>query len=68
VSTKNASIDTLSMCESSTKVYIVEVMGRYCGWLAAAAGVIKNKESDPPHILLFPEVLFNEQKFIKKVK
>lgn len=56
------------MSETSTKVYIVEVMGRNCGWLAAASGAIKNKDSDPPHIILFPEILLDEEKFINKVK
>lgn len=47
---------------------IIEVMGRHAGWLAAAAGVIKNKQGDAPHIILFPEVLFDEEKFCNAVK
>lgn len=43
-------------------------MGRHAGWLAAAAGIIKNKSGDPPHIILFPEITFDEEKFLHKVK
>ena len=67
-STLEASLDVKSMSETSTKVFILEVMGRHAGWLAAAAGVIKNKAGDPPHIILFPEIKFNEKYFLKKVK
>jgi len=45
----------------------MEVMGRHAGWLAAAAGVIKEKEGDAPHIILFPEVPFNEEIFCNAV-
>ena len=67
VSTYEASLDVASMAESSTKVFILEVMGRHAGWLAAASGIIKNKANDPPHIILLPEVTFNSTKFLKKV-
>jgi 6-phosphofructokinase 1 len=55
------------MANSSTKVFLLEVMGRHAGWLAASAGIIKNNANQPPHIILLPEVIFNEKKFLKKV-
>ena len=67
-STKEAALDVKSMSKSSTKVFIFEVMGRHAGWLAAASGLAKNKENSAPHIILLPEVPFNENKFLKKVK
>lgn len=68
ISTIEASLDVQSMAESSTKVFVLEVMGRHAGWIAAAAGVGKQQESDPPHIILFPEVPFNHPAFLAKVK
>lgn len=67
VSTMEASLDVLSMAESSTKVFVLEVMGRHAGWIAAAAGVVRKKESDPPHVILLPEVPFEEDAFLAKV-
>ena len=67
-STLEASLDVKSMCETSTKVFILEVMGRHAGWLAASAGVIKEKTGDAPHLILFPEIQFNQSSFLKKVK
>ena len=67
-STLEASLDVKSMCETSTKVFILEVMGRHAGWLAASAGVIKEKAGDAPHLILFPEIQFNKSTFLKKVK
>jgi 6-phosphofructokinase 1 len=67
-STLEASLDVKSMCETSTKVFILEVMGRHAGWLAASAGVIKEKTGDAPHLILLPEVKFNKTLFLKKVK
>ena len=55
------------MAESSTKVFILEVMGRHAGWLAAASGIIKTTDADAPHIILLPEVIFNSKKFLQKV-
>ena len=52
----------------STKVFIMEVMGRHAGWIAAAAGLAAKDESQAPHIILFPEVTFNEDRFLAKVK
>ena len=68
VSIREAGLDVASMCESSTKVFVMEVMGRHAGWIAGAAGLASEVEGDAPHIILFPEIPFNQQKFIKKVK
>ena len=68
VSVLEASLDVESMCESSTKVFVMEVMGRHAGWIAAAAGLAGKRADDPPHIILFPEVAFNEAAFLARVK
>tara|TARA_Y100000768_G_scaffold330531_1_gene269294 strand:- start:6819 stop:8078 length:1260 start_codon:yes stop_codon:yes gene_type:complete len=67
-STLEASLDVKSMSETSTKIFILEVMGRHAGWLAASAGAIKQSVEDPPHIILFPEIKFKEKIFINKVR
>ena len=67
-STLEASLDVKSMCKTSTKVFILEVMGRHAGWLAASSGVIKEKIGDAPHLILLPEIKFNQILFLKKVK
>jgi 6-phosphofructokinase 1 len=56
------------MSESSTKVFILEVMGRHAGWIAAAGGLAKNETTNAPHIILFPEIKFNQKNFLSKVK
>jgi 6-phosphofructokinase 1 len=68
VSVMEASLDVESMSSSSTKVFILEVMGRHAGWIAAAGGLARQQEGDPPHIILFPEVPFKQAPFLKKVK
>jgi len=68
VSIDEASLDVASMHESSTKVFIMEVMGRHAGWIAAAAGLAGTKVTEAPHIILFPEVVFDPAKFLAKVK
>jgi len=68
VSIKEAGLDIASMCETSTKVFILEVMGRHAGWIAAAGGLAAENEGDSPHIILFPEIAFNKEKFLKRVK
>lgn len=68
VSVKEAGLDTLSMCDTSTKVFILEVMGRHAGWIAASAGLAAETPKDPPHVILLPEVPFDETAFLKKVK
>jgi len=68
VSTREASFDVASMAKTSTKVFIVEVMGRHAGWIAAAGGLASTDDTPIPIIILFPEVEFNEEKFLAKVK
>jgi 6-phosphofructokinase 1 len=68
VSTKEAALDVLSMAKTSTKVFVLEVMGRHAGWIAAAGGLAGSKPGDAPHIILFPEIPFNKQTFLKRVK
>ena len=67
-STWEAGLDVKSMSETSTKVFILEVMGRHAGWIAAASALAARNETDPPHIILMPEVPFAKKKFIDKVK
>ncbi len=67
VSIREASLDVASMASSSTKVFIMEVMGRHAGWIAAAGGLAGEKKGDAPHIILFPEIAFDEEKFLAKV-
>lgn len=68
VSIREASLDVASMAETSTKVFILEVMGRHAGWIAAAGGLAAEQEGDAPHIILFPEIPFDETKFLARVK
>lgn len=68
VSVLEAAIDVEAMAETSTKVFVYEVMGRHAGWLAAAAGLAGETAKDAPHIILFPERVFNKAVFMAKVK
>jgi 6-phosphofructokinase 1 len=68
VSTREAGLDVASMCETSTKVFILEVMGRHAGWIAAAGGLAQEEKDDPPHVILFPEIAFDREKFLAKVR
>jgi ATP-dependent phosphofructokinase / diphosphate-dependent phosphofructokinase len=68
VSTREAALDVASMARTSTKVFVLEVMGRHAGWIAAAAGLAGKTETDPPHVILLPEVPFEEQKFLARVR
>jgi 6-phosphofructokinase 1 len=68
VSMREAGFDVASMAKTSTKVFVLEVMGRHAGWITAACGLAAEAEGDPPHLLLFPEVPFNEAAFLKRVK
>ena len=69
VSTKEAALDVLSMAETSTKVFILEVMGRHAGWIAAAGGLAgSGAPGEPPHIILFPEIPFKKRAFLKRVR
>ena len=63
-----ASLDVASMSETSTKVFILEVMGRHAGWMAASSALARSKKNNAPHIILFPEISFNQTNFLKKVK
>jgi ATP-dependent phosphofructokinase / diphosphate-dependent phosphofructokinase len=68
VSTREAALDVASMARTSTKVFVLEVMGRHAGWIAAAGGLAGEKAGDAPHIILFPEIAFDAQAFLRKVK
>ncbi len=65
VSTLEASFDVRSMAKTSTKVFVVEVMGRHAGWIAAAGGLVEDQGI--PVVILFPEIVFDEQKFLARV-
>ena len=67
-SVREAALDVASMCETSTKVFILEVMGRHAGWIAAAAGLAKRHADDAPHIILFPEVPFDTDAFLAETR
>lgn len=68
ISIREAGLDVASMAETSTKIFILEVMGRHTGWIAAASGLACQRESDAPHIILFPEIAFNPEVFLERVK
>ena len=68
ISTREASYDVCSMAKTSTKVFVIEVMGRHAGWIAAAGGLAADENNNIPIIILFPEVEFNQEAFINKVK
>jgi ATP-dependent phosphofructokinase / diphosphate-dependent phosphofructokinase len=68
VSIREAGFDVASMARTSTKVFILEVMGRHAGWIAAAGGLAAEKAGDSPQIILFPEVAFDEDRFCARVK
>ena len=67
-SLREAALDLTAMSRTSTKVFTVELMGRHAGWTTAAAALAAEREGDAPHILLFPEVVFDEQRFLAKVE
>ncbi len=67
-STMEASLDVASMSETSTKVFILEVMGRHAGWMAASSALARTEKNDAPHIILLPEVTFNLNNFLSKIK
>ena len=68
VSTREAALDVASMARTSTKVFVLEVMGRHAGWMAAAGGLAAGSAGDAPHIILFPEILFDREAFLAKVR
>src|SRR5436853_2446190 len=63
-----AGFDVESMAKTSTKVFIMEVMGRHAGWITAAMGLAQSKPGTAPHLLLFPEIAFDEEAFLAAVK
>lgn len=68
ISTREAAFDVASMCDTSTKVFILEVMGRHAGWIAGASCLAATEGSEAPHVILFPEIPFQEQRFLDKVQ
>jgi 6-phosphofructokinase 1 len=64
-STREAAIDVLSM--KQTKVFIMEVMGRHAGWIAASGGLAGRRLHEPPHLIVFPEIPLDETRFMAKV-
>jgi 6-phosphofructokinase 1 len=67
-SIREAALDVASMASTSTRVFVLEVMGRHAGWLTAACGLAAAHVGDAPHLLLFPERLFDEARFLARVK
>ncbi len=67
VSIREAGFDVASMAKTSTKVFVMEVMGRHAGWIAAAGGLAHEAEDDAPHLILFPEIPFDEEGFLRRV-
>lgn len=68
VSTREASYDVRSMSKTSTKIFVIEVMGRHAGWIAAAGGLVADEKNDIPVVILFPEVEFDQAKFMAAVR
>jgi 6-phosphofructokinase 1 len=68
VSTREAALDVASMARTSTKVFVLEVMGRNAGWIAAAGGLAGERAGDPPQVILFPEITFDKDAFLARVK
>ncbi len=68
VSIREAGFDVASMSRTSTKVFVLEVMGRHAGWIAAAGGLAAQKAGDAPHIILFPEIPFDEAAFLTRTE
>jgi ATP-dependent phosphofructokinase / diphosphate-dependent phosphofructokinase len=67
-STREAALDVASMARTSTRVFILEVMGRHAGWIAAAAGLAADAPGAAPHVIVFPEVPFDETAFLARVE
>ncbi|HZR36416.1 MAG TPA: 6-phosphofructokinase [Nevskia sp.] len=67
VSIREAGYDVASMAKTSTKVFILEVMGRHAGWIAAAGGLAAEKDGEAPQLILFPEIPFDEAAFLARV-
>jgi 6-phosphofructokinase len=67
-SIREAAMDLAAMALTSTKVFVLEVMGRHSGWIAAASGLAAEESGDAPHIILFPEIPLDTEKFLAKVR
>ena len=67
-SIREAAFDVASMAKTSTRVFILEVMGRHAGWITAACGLAAGQEGEAPHILLFPEIPFEDETFLARVE
>ncbi|MGH8232536.1 MAG: 6-phosphofructokinase, partial [Steroidobacteraceae bacterium] len=68
VSTLEGALDVASMARTSTKVFVLEVMGRHAGWIAAAGGLAGRKPGEAPHIILFPEIPLDKERFLARVR
>jgi len=68
VSVAEAALDVAAMADTSTKVFVYEVMGRHAGWLAAAGGLASVGKGDAPQVILFPEIAYDEAKFLARVQ
>ena len=68
VSTREASLDVASMAKTSTRVFVLEVMGRHAGWIAAAGALAADERHDLPIIVLFPEIAFDRRQFLAQVR
>ena len=68
VSTREGGLDVASMARTSTKVFVLEVMGRHAGWIAASGGLAGKNPQEPPHIILFPEIPFDQERFLAKAQ
>ncbi|HMM55762.1 MAG TPA: 6-phosphofructokinase [Candidatus Desulfobacillus sp.] len=67
VSTREATLDVASMAKTSTRVFVLEVMGRHAGWIAAAGGLASDRDLELPIVILFPEIAFDQAKFLGRV-
>lgn len=67
ISTREASFDVRAMAKTSTKVFVIEVMGRHTGWIAAAGGLAADDNNDIPIVILFPEIDFDKRAFLSRV-
>lgn len=67
-SMRETGYDVVSMARTSTKVFVLEVMGRHAGWITAACGLAATRTGDAPQILLFPEIAFDPEKFLARVE
>jgi 6-phosphofructokinase 1 len=68
IATREAGLDVASMAETSTKVFILETMGRHAGWIAAASALAREQPGDPPHVILLPEVALDPARFLAQVQ